>query len=282
MDMFEKLKEINKRPKIWSAYTARELWTDGHISSRMLDLHLNPDLDMASRKTGFIDKSVAWMKNRFAIGARTRICDLGCGPGLYASRLAGLGAGVTGVDFSPRSIAHARQFAGKNGLDINYVLQDYLEFDTSARFDLMIMIMCDFCALNPEQRAGMLAGFNRLLAPSGSVLLDVYTLRAFGQRLEGAEYAFGLMDGFWSARDYFGFLNTFKYDAEKVVLDKYTLVEPDRTWEVYNWLQYFSLESLRVEAEAGGFGLAAHYADVAGGTFGPDSNELAVVLEKKK
>lgn len=39
-------------------------------------------------------------------------------------------------------------------------------------------------------------------------------------------------------------MNIFKYDDAKVVLDKYTIVEENRTCEVYNWLQYFDPERL--------------------------------------
>lgn len=106
--MFEKLKLINQRPAIWSHYTAALLWDDKHTSEQMLQLHLNHDVDIASRRSSFIDRSVGWIKTQFNISTNTKICDFGCGPGLYTSRFAQLGAEVTGVDFSTRSIDYAR------------------------------------------------------------------------------------------------------------------------------------------------------------------------------
>jgi len=82
----------------------------------------------------------------------TEIADFGCGPGLYTTRLAERGAIVTGIDFSENSLRHAKQVADEKGLDITYVLRNYLDFDTTDRFDLIIMIMCDYCALSPGQR----------------------------------------------------------------------------------------------------------------------------------
>ena len=76
------------------------------------------------------------------------------------------------------------------------------------------------------------------------MLLDVYSLAAFAAQKEQAICEVDLMDGFWSPDRYYGFLNTFKYDEERLVLDKYTIVEESRTRTVYNWLQYFSPEAL--------------------------------------
>jgi len=68
-----------------------------------------------------------------------------------------------------------------------------------------------------------------MLEQGGSVLLDVYSLNAFEKRTETALYEANLLDGFWSPNRYYGFQNTFKYEKEKVVLDKYTIVEAGRT-----------------------------------------------------
>jgi len=114
--------------------------------------------------------------------------------------------------------------------------------------------------------------------PGGAVLLDVYSLCAFDARKEAADYGFNLQDGFWSPDPYFGFLNTFKYPAERVVLDKFTIVEEARTRVVYNWLQYFDPDSLRAEVEGQGLRVQEVLGDVAGGAYDPAADELAVVI----
>ena len=116
--MFESLKKINVRPGPFEYYTADRLWTDEHTSRKMLELHLDENVDPASRRLSFIESSVNWLAARFRIGSGTRVCDFGCGPGLYATRLAEQGAKVTGVDFSPGSIHYARETAAANNLDI--------------------------------------------------------------------------------------------------------------------------------------------------------------------
>ena len=278
--MFDHLEQINTRPRPFEFYTASELWTDGHTSGQMLAFHLDREVDVSSRNAAFIDRSAGWIISHFNVGAGTKIADFGCGPGLYAVRLACKQANVVGIDFSKRSIEYARQTAAKKGLSIRYVNQDYLQFETDDRFHLILMIMCDFCALSPAQRKKMLTKFNAFLEPGGFVLLDVYSLNAFKQRNETAIYEANLLDGFWSPNKYYGFLNTFKYERENVVLDKYTIVESDRTREVYNWLQYFSPEGLKKEFWDCGFMVGELYADVAGTPYDRQANEFAVVARK--
>lgn len=278
--MFDELNEINRRPLPFQFYTADVLWTDKHTSMQMLKYHLSESVDISSRNEMFIDRSVEWIVSHFGVNPKTSSADFGCGPGLYTLRLAGKKADVTGIDFSERSIQYAKDKAVRMGLAINYVHQNYLEFETEKRFDLITMIMCDYCALGPNQRKNLLNKFYKFLKPGGSVLLDVYSLKAFDQREEVSKYEHNLMDGFWSPEDYYGFLNTFRYEKEKVVLDKYTIIEKERKRVIYNWLQYFSRESLSKEFGESGFKVKAFYSDVAGTPFNPGSLEMAIEVKK--
>lgn len=279
--LFSVLESANEKPEPFSVYTARELWTDEHTSAQMLAYHLDGGIDVSSRRTSFIDDSVRWMTGRFGLTGDDRIIDFGCGPGLYTSRLARLGADVHGIDFSSRSIAYAREQAARNGLDIAYVEADYLEYRPAGRFDLITMIMCDFCALSPAQRAAMLEKFRGLLGKGGHIVLDVYSLSAFADKTEESTYEKNQLNGFWSADPYYAFVTSFKYDDEKVSLDKYTIVERDRQREVYNWLQYFTPESLEQEAHAAGLAIDEICGDVAGSEYDAGAPEFAAVLKKR-
>jgi SAM-dependent methyltransferase len=277
--MFAELEKINARPEPFEFYTASDLWTDEHTSKQMLSFHLNEEIDVSSRKVE-LSTFIEWIASRFNIGRDTKIADFGCGPGLYATRLAKSGANVTGIDFSERSIEYAKEVACREQLNIRYVTQNYLEFETEDRFDLVLMIMCDFCALSPTQRKGILRKFHSILKPSGYVLLDVYSLSAFEQREESSTYERNLLNGFWSPNKYYGFLNTFKYIDEKVVLDKYTIVEAERTRCVYNWLQYFAPEELKKSFMEASFKVDSLYSDVAGESYDQNTGEFAIVATK--
>jgi len=279
--MFDQLETIFHRPRPFEFYTADELWTDEHTSAQMLAYHLDEEVDLSSRRGAFIDRSVEWIVAHLGADKGTKIADFGCGPGLYTTPLARRGADVTGIDFSKRSIDHARKTAAAEGLSIRYINETYLELELHDRFDLVTMIMCDFCALSPEQRRTMLRKFHGLLAPGGAVLLDVYSLAGFAGRQALATCEMNLLDGFWSPHRYYGFLNTFTYDEEKVVLDKYTIVEEARSRTIYNWLQYFSPEALEHELNGCDLEVEKRYADVAGSPYDPEHTEFAVVARKR-
>ena len=278
--------ELNKekkmpRPEAFQFYTAEELWNDEYISKQMLQYHLNESVDLSSRKVEFINRSTQWIASHFGVGPKTAIADFGCGPGLYTTRYAREGADVTGIDFSENSIRYAKETAAKEKLNINYVAENYLEFDTEKRFDLITMIMCDFCALSPEQRKTLLNKFGKLLKSGGSILLDVYSLVGFDQKEESSTYEHNILDGFWSDQDYYGALDSFKYDKEKVTLDRWTIYEKARTRTIYNWLQCFSRDSIAAEFAENGFEIEEYFSNVAGEPFDPESSEFAIVVRKK-
>lgn len=278
--MFEELKKINTRPAPFEFYTAEELWANDHTAKQMLRYHLNEAIDVSSRNKNFIDHSVEWIISHFEVNKNTEIADFGCGPGLYTTRLAERKAIVTGIDFSSNSLGYAKEVATKKDLEIDYILANYLYFETTKRFDLITMIMCDFCALSLKQRKTILSKFHSLLKPGGSVLLDVYSLDAFRQKEESATYEFNQLNGFWSPEDYYCFVNIFKYEKEKVILDKYTIIEESRERIVYNWLQYFSKDSLVKEFEGNDFKVEGIFSNVSGEAFKPESTEIAIVAVK--
>lgn len=276
--IFEALEQVNERPEPFEYYTASDLWTDEYTSEQMLSYHLNPDVDLSSRNFAFIERSADWIKSEFKLGPGKKVADFGCGPGLYTTRLARSGANITGIDFSKRSIQYAQETAAREGLNISYVNENYLDFETEDRFDLIIMIMCDFCALSPQQRKTMLEKFLNLLAPGGSILLDLNSIYSFAKREEAVTYEINQLNNFWSPDKYYGFQNTFKYEEDKLILDKYTIIEKDRLRTVYNWMQHFSVESIKKEIEESGLTLAKTYCNVAGDDFAPEGDEFAVLI----
>ncbi len=63
--LFETLEHINQRPDVYSRYTADALWTSPDISEMMLRYHLDGEVDLASRRTEFIESYFAWISESF-------------------------------------------------------------------------------------------------------------------------------------------------------------------------------------------------------------------------
>lgn len=259
------------------------LWNDEHISKSMLEAHLNPEIDAASRNKDFMERSIHWIISHFHVNQSTSIIDFGCGPGLYTIALAETGASVTGVDLSQRSIRYAQGAAAAKGLRINYLLQDYLEFKTHQKFDLILMIWCDFSVLSPEKTRTLLATFRNLLTENGRILLDVDSLALFHntaeQNLEFVHYPSG---GFMSAEPHFLFRRIFKYADEHLILRKETVLEDDQQRDFYIWNQCYSLSALTHLFAENGLEILSAYSDVTGTPFQKASQQFAVTARKAK
>lgn len=97
MDMNHELFQYMKRPELYAKSTAK-FWDDEHISKGMLEAHLNPDWEAATRKLDFVNASVDWITKVAPVSQYTKLLDLGCGPGIYAEKFYQKGYEVTGVD----------------------------------------------------------------------------------------------------------------------------------------------------------------------------------------
>ena len=279
--MFSELQQINERPEPFLELTTAALWTDSHISEQMLRFHLDGSVAVSSHPTEFIEAAVDWIKEAFQLTGGSRVLDLGCGPGLYTRRLAQAGADGTGIDFSSRSISYARETAARDGLPTTYINEDYLTWEPSGHFDLITMIMRDYCALAPEQRRALLGKVEAMLEPEGAFLFDVDSMVAFESRVESSSYEPVPAGGFWSPNPYFEFLNRFVYEEDGVTLERHVIIEAEQTHAIYNWVQHFSPEQLGAELAEAGLRIESLLGDVTGQPFDPDSFEFAVVARRE-
>ncbi len=250
--MFKELSEIRRKPDVFSAYTAETLWTDPHLARQMLKTHLDQSTPLASRPLPIIDQTVQWLDERFGLNGKN-VCDLGCGPGLYAERYAQHGACVTGVDFSANSIEYANLHAKPGCGSLAFRQANYLTDVLPEQQDLITLIYCDFCALSPAQRAVLLEKVRGALHPEGAFVFDVHSVKAFADVSEGVVFARNYMDGFWTADECYVFHSTWKYETAAVSLDLFTIIEEQQTWRVYNWLQHYSQSTLEAELRSSGF-----------------------------
>ena len=151
-----------------SALTWQKIpWHDPDFSRRMLNEHLTQAHDAASRRLTIIDRQVVWIHETLLGSQPSTLLDLGCGPGLYAARLAALGHTCTGIDFSPASIAHARATS-----DCTFIEGDLLEVSFGGGYDLAMLLYGELNAFSPEQAERIIAKAYAALKPGGRLLLE--------------------------------------------------------------------------------------------------------------
>jgi SAM-dependent methyltransferase len=271
--MYELLFDISRRPEPFSRYTVKELWTRPHLAQNMLSFHLNQETDLASRKFEAIDHSVNWIDAQLNLSGK-HVCDLGCGPGLYTQRFAARGAVVTGVDFSIHSLEYAKTQA-KNS--IQYVHADYLVDDLPTGFDVLTLIYYDLCVLSSQQRKALLSRMKEMLNPDGRIVIDVAGIGLFAGKEDLTIMEGQFMDGFWAAGDYVGIQRSFVYPKEHISLDRYLIVEPSETWQVFNWFQYFTPESIEAELSDAGFTVDQMVGDLNGEPLTQEGSHIGIV-----
>ena len=271
--MYDLLSDFSKRPEPFSRHTVKELWTRPHLARQMLGYHLSQETDLASRTCDSIDRVVEWIDAQLELSEKC-MCDLGCGPGLYNQRFESRGAIVTGVDLSAHSLDYAKT-QGPN--TIRYIEADYLVDDLPSGFDVVTLIYTDMSVLSPEQRQLLLGRMREMLTPRGRIVFDIAGIGSFDQKQEATIIEEKMMDGFWAPGQYVGIQRTFVYAEQHLSLDRYVIVEPGETWQIYNWFQYFSPESIEVELQAAGFEIDQVVGDLTGAPLQPTGDFLGIV-----
>lgn len=255
------------------------IWTDPYISSQLLQAHLDPEFDGASRKKTFIDASVAWIEQLFSQHEFPKVIDYGCGPGLYAERLAKKGYTVTGLDFSICSIQQATASAVEQNLPIQYIQGDYLAWQPQESYDLALLIYCDYGALSKEDRKKVLENMYGALRSGGHLLMDNFTTAQLKEFKEEMSWNVCDTSSFWS-EDPHVVLNRSKKYEENTVLEQ-AIVLTDEQEKIYNIWKYFSTkETLINELEEVGFTVRSVYQDVIGNDYDVSGETIAVIAEK--
>ena len=277
MKLFDTLAQYAQKPALYAPSTSA-FWDDEHISQYMLEAHLNPAIDAASRRPEFLDKSASWIARVAPPHDYPRLLDLGCGPGLYAERFNALGYSVTGVDYSKRSIAYAKEQAALNGRAIEYIYQDYLTIGYSERFDAITLIYCDYAALPKTDRLALLQKIFRALKPGGKFFADVYT--PVKKTEEGRAWLYNERSGFFSAKPHFLFETVWHYDGGLIELHQYIVLSGEGAQRHHIWDHFFTLEALENEGRAGGFKTFEFFGDIAGAPYSKDGKTICGVLTK--
>lgn len=231
------------KPELYKKGTA-EMWTDEYISRQLLDIHLNPDIDLASRRISTIENTVSWILSKVAC-RQLNILDLGCGPGLYAELLTKAGHKVTGIDYSKNSIEYARKSAQNKHLDIDYINENYLDIELEKnKFDLVILIYTDLGVLLPGERERLLNSISMVLKPGGVFIFDVMNDKNIENKTTPKNWE-ALVKGFWKDKPYLALSDSFHYKRHKVILYQHIIIDEENNIDIYRfWTHHFSHSDL--------------------------------------
>ncbi len=257
-------------------------WNDPAFSERMLKEHLTQDHDAASRRSATIDKHVDWIHNRVLSGKPARILDLGCGPGLYALRLAKLGHDCVGIDYSPASIAYARDRAENEGASIRYIHEDIRQADFGTGFDLVMQVYGEFNVFCPADAKAILKKARSALGHGGALLIEPHTFAAMEKIGRHPCSWHSAKEGLFSDRPYICLQESF-WDADgHTATSRFFIIDVDAgavtrhaaSYQAYTDNEYKSL------LEECGFSDVRQYASLTGIEEDPQGHLIAIVAMK--
>lgn len=277
--MLSQLFESLKKPELYAQSTCR-FWDDEHISKGLLEAHLHPDWEAASRPHNFMDNSVDWIAKIAPATNYKNLLELGCGPGLYAERFFEKGYKITGIDFSRRSITYATEKAKERNQNINYIYKNYLDIDYNNEFDLVTLIYCDYGVLSDKDREILLKKIYNSMKTGGKFIVDVFTLNEFEGKEESNTWYISEEASFWKPDKHICLESHFIY-GEDVRLDQYVIIDKDEKIDVIKtWFKIFTKETIIDEVRKAGFNKFQIYSDVTGKPYSDESKTICIVAEK--
>ena len=254
-----------------------ELWNDPHISKMMLAAHLAPDTDAASYRPEKIRAICEYLTRAMGLKRGDSMVDLGCGPGLYCSRLAQKGFLLTGIDRSENSLSYARS----HDKETNYIRASYLDPFGKNQFEAAIMVFQDYGVPSPENRKILLSNLFHALKPEGTFAFDVPSMAAYESRVEAAAPKWYAADaGFWRPGKHFVLEKTIRYPGMPVLCNFVIVLDAEGIKAYHIHQTYFSPETIRRELEESGFSVEAIFSNLYGEEYTPASPVIGVICRK--
>jgi SAM-dependent methyltransferase len=259
-------------------------WNEPGFSQRMLREHLSQEHDAASRRIEIIGRHVAWIHHTVLSGKPTKILDLGCGPGLYSNRLAKLGHECVGIDFSPASIAYARDCAQVDKLHCSYVQQDIRAADYGQGYGLAMLIFGEFNTFRPSDAKLILKKAHQALKENGHLLLEIHTFRAVQAIGEQPASWYATESGLFSEQPHVRLKENFWDAQQNAATERYYIVDGS-TGSVTRCtasMQAYTEEQYRSLLEACGFGNIESHPSLRGDIDESQSDLFAIVCQKQR
>ncbi len=257
-------------------------WHDPDFSRRMLREHLSQAHDAASRRTMIIDEHVAWIQREVLRNRSSRVLDLGCGPGLYSSRLAQRGHTCVGIDFSPASIEYARDIAQAQQLACEYRLGDLRSAEYGTGFDLVMFIFGELNPFRPAEARQILHQAYAALNTGGRLLLEVSTFAAVQRQGHQRSTWYSLEQGLFSDRPHVVLYESYWDEAHAVAIERFYIIEADTSAVTRHSIstQAYTDEQYRDMLRGAGFMDITFYPSLIGQPDERQKDFIAVVASK--
>ncbi len=132
---------------------------------------------------------ISYIKNQIGKVAGKKILDVGCGGGLISIPFARLKADVTGIDAGEENIKVAKNYALRNGIEVDYhttSIEEFSEYNES-KFDIIFALEI---VEHVSDIKTFLEHITKCLKPNGLLFISTInkTLKSFALAKVAAEY----------------------------------------------------------------------------------------------
>ncbi len=258
-------------------------WNEPEFAGRMLREHLDDGHGAASRRAAERAAQIEWLRSKLGLAPGKRVFDVTCGPGLYAVELATRGCRVTGVDFSPASIAHARTLAATRGVSesCRFIEADIRDGDLDETdFDAATLLYGQLAVFPREQAARIAADICSRLAPGGRLCVELLDPAHVDKK--NSTWWFTDDTGLWGDGPFLHLGERFWNEATGTSSERYRILhlETGVTDEILLCDQTYSSETARSLLLDAGFSSVESYADWDGVPLYDASEWIVYVAQK--
>lgn len=243
------------RPEPWS-WGGNLPWDDPVFSERMLREHLDQAHGAASRVTEERQLQLDWMWSTLGLAEGREICDLTCGPGLYAVELARRGCNVVGVDFGPAAVAYARELATAEGVAQRCeIVQEDIRAVTlpEEAYDVMLLIYGQLAVFTKAEATALLAKAAAALKPGGHLVVELLNQDRVDKTTNN--WWFTDNSGLWGEGPFLHLGERFWDDEEELSYERFHILhlEDGQYTEVHLCDQTYSIATMQQQMREAGF-----------------------------
>jgi SAM-dependent methyltransferase len=249
------------RPEPWQG-EGNLPWNEPDFSRRMLREHLDPSHGAASRVAAERALQIDWLWERLDLHPGDHVLDMTCGPGLYAVELARRGCSVTGIDFSPASIAHARQLAEAEGVAERclFIEEDVRGFKMEpASFDAALFIYGQLAVFTREDAQALLREIAQSLKPDSFLAVELLEQEKIDKK--DSTWWFTADWGLWGDAPFLHLGERFWNADEELSIERFQIIhlETGEMTEIHLCDQTYSVGQMIARMEQAGFSRVAAY-----------------------
>ena len=201
-------------------------WNDPAFSERMLAEHLDQSHGAASRTHAERRKGLEWLWPKLNLSAGDNVLDFTCGPGLYSVDLALQGCQVSGIDFSPASIAYARTLAEESNVQdkCEFTEQDVRQVNLPPdRYDAALFIYGQLAVFRREQAFALLSNIAGSLKPGGQLVVELLNQDLVDKK--ASTWWFTDDKGLWGESPFLHLGERYWLDEEKISVERFYIID---------------------------------------------------------